>query len=96
MNSIDATRPTISYHNHHLRKPDTMKAIKHPLATLKKGLKHRPGAKKRASTVDEAMLAAINNNEQKKGVKSEKKRPFRRGTYAYPEEITLGSESGRR
>lgn len=74
-----------------------MKAIRKPFATLKKDLKHRLGAKKRASTVDETMLAAIYNNEQQeKGEKGGKKPPIRRGTYACPDnEIALGSESSR-
>ena len=98
MNSIDATRPTICYRNHHLRKPDTMKAIKHPFATLKKGVKHRLGAKKRASTVDETILASRSNDDrQKGGADTDKRNPYRRGTYGGPMdvEITQRSESGR-
>lgn len=75
-----------------------MKAIRHPFATLKKGVKHRLGTKKRSSTVDDIILAGRSNDDQQKGGgDTDKRKPLRRGTHAGTMELDFapGSESGR-
>ena len=50
--AIKVTRPPISYHDHHLRRPDiniiNMDNIQKSFFNLKKDLKYRLGGKKRA------------------------------------------------